>query len=524
MVSKTVISLTAVRILKYEMLQVNKVLVIAPKKVAEGTWGTEAQKWDHLQDLRISTILGTETQRKAAAEKIADVYIINRENVVWLKDLYLNDWPFDMVIVDEASSFKSHTAKRFKALAAESCRVKRMVLLTGTPTPNGLLDLWSQIFLLDGGERLQKRFTWYRDIYFEPDTRGAYGQVFSYRPKKGSEETILKKISDICISMKAEDYLSLPDIIYDTVPVILDPKAERAYREMERQMILDLPEDGDMITALSAAALSTKLLQLSNGAVYDECRAVHHIHDCKLDALSELIEGLKDRGKSVLVFYQFQHDMDRILGRLHDTPRIVACTLDGPDAIDDWNAGEIDVLLAHPASASYGLNLQAGGSHIVWFGLTWNYEQYVQANARLHRQGQTDKVIVHHLVCQGTRDADVMRALEHKDQAQQYVLDSLKARIREVRKTDPDLNTEQDQELRQARGFMNDLWQSEKKYFFPPAGQDSDDPYWPNLVTEACELGKKHGETLFTKTMINAFMDYCEKRQKDGKDEQKSQV
>ena len=427
------ISLTAVKILKYERFQANKVLVIAPKKVAEGTWGTEAQKWDHLQDLRVSTILGTEAQRNAALARTADVYIINRENVAWLRDLYRNDWPFDMVIVDEASSFKSHTAKRFKALASECSHIQRMVLLTGTPTPNGLMDLWSQIFLLDGGERLQKRFTWYRDIYFEPDVCGAYGQVFSYRPKKGSEETILQKISDICISMKAEDYLSLPDMIFDTVPVVLDPKAEKAYREMEKQMILDLPEDDEMITAMSAAALSTKLLQLSNGAVYDENRAVHLIHDCKLDALCELVEGLKERGKSALVFYQFQHDMDRILKRLHDTPRILARTLDGPDAIDAWNLGEIDVLLAHPASASYGLNLQAGGSHIIWFGLTWNYEQYVQANARLHRQGQRETVIIHHLVSQGTRDADVMKALEHKDEAQQYVLDSLNARIREVK-------------------------------------------------------------------------------------------
>ena len=430
---KTVISLSAVKILKYEMLQVNRVLVIAPKKVAEGTWGMETQKWDHLSDLRISTVLGSEAQRKAALAANADVYIINRENVVWLRDLYRNAWPFDMVIVDEASGFKSHTAKRFKALASVSCHIRRMVLLTGTPTPNGLMDLWSQIFLLDGGERLQKRFTWYRDIYFEPDVRGAYGQVFSYRPKKGSEETILKKVSDICISMKAEDYLTLPEMIFDTVPVILDPKAEKAYREMEKQMVLEIPEDDEMITALSAAALSTKLLQLSNGAVYDTDGTVHEVHGCKLDALKELIEGLKERGKSALVFYQFQHDMDRILGMLHDMPLITACVLDGPDTIDAWNCGELDVLLAHPASASYGLNLQAGGNHIIWFGLTWNYEQYVQANARLHRQGQEEKVIVHHLVSQGTRDTDVIKALEHKDQAQQYVLDSLKARIRRVK-------------------------------------------------------------------------------------------
>ena len=425
------ISLTAVRILKYERFEANRILVIAPKRVAEGTWSTEARKWDHLQDLRISTVLGTEAQRNAALAVNADAYIINRENVTWLKDLYRNDWPFDMVIVDEASSFKNHTAKRFKALAAESSHIRRMVLLTGTPTPNGLMDIWSQIFLLDGGQRLQKRYTWFRDIYFEPDVRGAYGQVFSYRPKKGSEETILQKISDICISMKADDYLSLPDMVFDTVPVVLDPKAQKAYRDMEREMVLQVDEDA--ITAMSAAALSTKLLQLSNGAVYDEAGAVHKIHDCKLDALAELIEGLKERGKSALVFYQFQHDMDRILKLLHETPKITACVLDGPDAIDAWNYGEVDVLLAHPASASYGLNLQAGGSHIIWFGLTWNYEQYVQANARLHRQGQKETVIIHHLVCQGTRDADVMKALEHKDEAQQYVLDSLKARIREVR-------------------------------------------------------------------------------------------
>ena len=427
------ISLTAVRILKYERFAVRKALVIAPKKVAEGTWSTEAGKWDHLADLRISKILGTKKQRLAALDQTADVYVVNRENVVWLKDHYRNDWPFDMVIVDEASSFKSHTAKRFKALASESCRISRMVLLTGTPTPNGLMDLWSQIFLLDGGARLEKRYTWFRERYFEPDVRGAYGMVYSYRPKKGSEEQIMKKVSDICISLKADDYLDLPDIIYDTVPVVLDPKAQKKYREMERDMILSIPEDDEMISAMSAAALSTKLLQLSNGAVYDDAGAVHHVHDCKLDALSELIEGLKERGKGVLVFYQFQHDRDRILKRLADTPRILAYTLDDADDIEAWNRKELDVLLAHPASTAYGLNLQEGGNHIIWFGLTWNYEQYVQANARLHRQGQTEPVIVHHLVSQGTRDADVIRALDHKDQAQQYVLDSLKARIRKVR-------------------------------------------------------------------------------------------
>ena len=425
------ISLTAVRILKYERLAVNKVLVIAPKKVAEGTWSTEAQKWDHIRDLRVSTVLGSEAQRSAALERIADVYVINRENVVWLRDRYQHAWPFDMVIVDEASSFKSHTAKRFKALASVSGKIRRMVLLTGTPSPNGVMDLWSQIFLLDGGQRLERRFTWFREKYFEPDARGAYGQIFSYKPKMGADEKILEKISDICISMKAEDYLTLPDMIYDTVPVVLDPKAEKTYREMEKEMVLQVDEEN--ITALSAAALSIKLLQLANGAVYDEDGTVHHVHDCKLDALAELVEGLRARGRSALVFYQYKHDRDRILQMLHGTPGIRTGLLEGTNDIDAWNTGELDVLLAHPASTAYGLNLQAGGCHIIWFGQTWNYEQYVQANARLHRQGQKETVIVHHLVSVGTRDEDVIKALEHKDEAQQFVLDSLKARIKEAR-------------------------------------------------------------------------------------------
>lgn len=425
------ISLTAVRILKYERLAVNKILVIAPKKVAEGTWSTEAQKWDHLQGLRVSTVLGSEAQRNAALERIADVYVINRENVVWLRDKYQHAWPFDMVIVDEASSFKSHTAKRFKALASVSGKIRRMVLLTGTPSPNGVMDLWSQIFLLDGGQRLERRFTWFREKYFEPDARGAYGQIFSYKPKMGADEKILEKISDICISMKAEDYLTLPDMIYDTVPVVLDPKAEKTYREMEKEMVLQVDEEN--ITALSAAALSIKLLQLANGAVYGEDGTVHHVHDCKLDALAELVEGLRARGRSALVFYQYKHDRDRILQMLRGTPGIRTGMLEGTDDIDAWNLGELDVLLAHPASTAYGLNLQAGGCHIIWFGQTWNYEQYVQANARLHRQGQKETVIVHHLVSVGTRDEDVIKALEHKDEAQQFVLDSLKARIKEAR-------------------------------------------------------------------------------------------
>ena len=373
---KTVVSLTAIRILKYERFDAVRILVIAPKKVAEGTWTTEAKKWDHISDLRVVPVLGSEKQRMSALSINADVYVINRENVPWLRDLYRNEWPFDMVVVDEASSFKNHQARRFKALASMSSHIRRMVLLTGTPSPNGMIDLWSQIFLLDGGARLEKRFTGFREKYFQPDLRNwSTGQVYSYKPKPGSEEKILQKISDICVSMKAEDYLQLPDLIYETVPVVLDPKARKAYDRMEAEMVLQLKEDEEAITAMSAAALTGKLLQLSNGAVYDENRIVHHVHDCKLDALAEMVEGLKERGKAALVFYQFRHDMDRILQMLNDMPRITAYTLDGPDSIEAWNAKEVDVLLAHPASSAYGLNLQEGGHHIIWFGLTWNYEQ-----------------------------------------------------------------------------------------------------------------------------------------------------
>ena len=432
LIGKTVITLTAIKQLKYERFQICKALVIAPKKVAEGTWAYEKDKWDHTGDLTVSLVLGSAKKRMEALEIPADIYVINRENVSWLVGHYRNDWPFDMVVVDEASSFKSHTAKRFKSLAAISPHVERTVLLTGTPSPQSIADLWSQIYLLDEGERLCRRFTQFRTRYMEPDLRGPAGVIYSYREKPGSTEAILEKISDICVSMKAEDYLELPDIIYDDVPVILNPKAQRAYREMERKMILELPE-GE-ISAMSAAALSTKLLQISNGAVYDEMRNVHHVHDCKLDAFLEMAESLKDRRMPALVFYQFQHDRDRILKALNEMPRMYAHCLDGPDDVEAWNRGEVDVLLAHPASAAYGLNLQEGGHHVIWFGLTWNYEQYVQANARLYRQGQKDKVIVHHMVCRGTRDEAVLKALTRKEKAQDYVLESLKARIREVKR------------------------------------------------------------------------------------------
>lgn len=427
---KTVTTLTAIKELKYNRFQVRKVLVIAPRKVAEGTWTKEAAKWDHTKMLRVSPVLGSQTKRIKALNTPADIYITNRENVVWLVDYYRNAWPFDMVVVDESSSFKSHSAKRFKALASVGERIERMVELTGTPSPNGLDDLWAQVFLLDGGERLGKRYTHFRERYFQPDKRGADGMVYSYEAKPGSEEGILEKISDICISMKAEDYLQLPDITYHEVPVELDAKALKSYCELEREMVLQLPEDGEDISVTSAAALSNKLLQLANGAIYDEDRQVHEVHGCKVEAFMELVESLQ--GKPALVFYNYQHDRTRLLEALKKTGLRVR-ELKTPQDEDDWNARRIDILLTHPASSAYGLNLQQGGNHVIWFGLTWNYELYTQANKRLHRQGQQEKVIIHHLVCSGTRDEDVMQALQRKDDAQNWVMESLKARIRRIK-------------------------------------------------------------------------------------------
>ena len=427
---KTVTTLTAIRELKYNRFQVRKVLIIAPKKVAEGTWSREKDKWEHTKVLRVSKVLGSQAKRVRALNTPADLYITNRENVVWLVDYYRNSWPFDMVVIDESSSFKSHNAKRFKALASVGGHIDRLVELTGTPSPNGLADLWAQVYLLDGGERLGRKYSQFRERYFQPDRRGADGMVYSYAAKPGTEQGILDKISDICISMKAEDYLELPDLTFHEVPVELDPRAGRAYLEMERKMVLELPGDEEEISATSAAALSNKLLQLANGAIYDDDHQVHEIHSCKIEAFLELVESLQ--GKPALVFYNFQHDRDRILSALKKTGLRVR-ELKKPQDEDDWNRGGIDILLAHPASSAYGLNLQQGGNHVIWFGLTWNYELYTQANKRLHRQGQTEKVIVHHLVCTGTRDEDVMEALQRKDDVQNWVMQSLKARIKAIR-------------------------------------------------------------------------------------------
>lgn len=427
---KTVTTLTAIVELRFNRFAVGRVLVIAPKKVAEGTWTREKDKWEHTKILRVSPVLGSLSKRIRALNTPADMYIINRENVCWLVDYYRNEWPFDMVVIDESSSFKSHSAKRFKALAGIRPHIRRLVELTGTPSPNGLADLWSQIYLLDGGERLGKRYTHFRERYFQPDRRGADGMIYTYKAKPGTQDSILEAISDICVSMKAEDYLQLPAVVEHEIPVVLSDKAQRAYRELEREMVLSLPQE-DEISVTSAAALSNKLLQLSNGAVYDAAGDVHEVHSCKLEAFMELIDSLQ--GKPALVFYNFKHDRDRLMQALSKT-KLRIRELKTPADEDAWNRKEIDVLLTHPASSAYGLNLQQGGNHVIWFGLTWNYELYTQANKRLHRQGQTERVIIHHLVCAGTRDEDVMIALRGKENVQEWVMQSLKARIEVVRK------------------------------------------------------------------------------------------
>lgn len=420
---KTVITLTAVNELKYNRFAVRRVLVIAPKKVAEATWSKEAAKWDHLKLLRIIPVLGTLKQRIRALNAPADVYVINRENVQWLVDYYRNDWPFDMVVIDESSSFKNHQAKRFKSLCWVRNKISRIVELTGTPAPNGLIDLWAQIYLLDGGQRLGKTIGGFRQRYFDPDQRNAQ-QIFSYKPKEGAGNTIQDKISDICISMSAKDYLELPEIVYDDIPVQLDAAAQKAYKKLERNMLLEVDEEE--ITATTAAVLGNKLLQLGNGAVYGENHNVIEIHKCKIEAFLEAVEALQ--GQSALVFYNFQHDRDRLLQALAKSGLRVR-VYQGPQDETDWNNHKIDILLAHPASTAYGLNLQDGGNHIIWFGLNWSLELYQQANKRLHRQGQKQKVFIHNLIVQGSMDEDVMEALQGKSTTQDSLLKALRVRI-----------------------------------------------------------------------------------------------
>ena len=396
--------------------------MIAPKKVAEATWQAEGAKWEHLADLRFSTVLGDAKARRAALETNADVYVINRENVVWLVEYYSGRyWPFDMVVVDESSSFKNPGAKRFKALRKVRGMINRIVILTGTPAPNGIMDLWAQVWLLDRGQRLGKFVSRFREYFFTYNP-----WKYEYTPKPGAFAEVQRRIGDICVSMSASDWLQLPERVVHDVPVALGEESRKAYRKLEREMLLEA--DGETITALSAGTLTNKLLQLCGGAVYDADGATHRVHTDKLEALTELVESLN--GEPCLLFYGVRHEIDPIRAALGDGVRMLESAADA----DAWNAGNVKVLLAHPASCAYGLNLQAGGRHIIWYTLTWSLELYQQANARLYRQGQTKPVIVHRLLVQGGVDWDVAKALEGKDETQMALLEALKARIKGARK------------------------------------------------------------------------------------------
>ena len=415
---KTAISLTAIANLLFDSFESRKVLVIAPLRVARDTWPAEIEKWDHLKILTYSVAVGTERERKAALMRQADVYVINRENVQWLVEQSGIPFDFDTVIVDELSSFKSHQSKRFKALMKVRPRVRRIVGLTGTPSSNGLMDLWAQFKLLDMGERLGRFIGAYRNSYFAPDkTNGQI--VYSYKPLPGADEAIYKRISDITISMRASDHLKMPGLVMNTCKVELAGDERERYEELKRTLVLQLPERE--ITAANAAALTGKLLQMANGAVYDDGGEPIRIHDRKLDALEDLIEGAN--GKPVLVAYWFKHDLSRIKSRFK--VREIKSSAD----IRDWNDGRIPVAAIHPASAGHGLNLQSGGSTLVWFGLTWSLELYQQTNARLWRQGQRETVVIHHIVADGTIDARVLKVLQGKEKVQDGLISAVKAEL-----------------------------------------------------------------------------------------------
>lgn len=421
---KTVTTLTAIDDLVL-FGEINKVLVIAPKRVAEDTWSTEIDKWDHL-NLKISKIIGTVQQRRAAVFKDADIYIISRDNVKWLVDNYVDGWKWDMCVIDELSSFKNSKSQRFRALRKVRGYFKRIVGLTGTPAPNSLIDLWPQMYLLDGGKRLGRTITGYKQQYFSPGQSNGY-VVYKWNLKEGSEETIKNKISDICISMKAEDYLNMPDRIDNRIEIELPKKALDYYKKLEKDYVMDLGENE--ITAANAATLTGKLLQMANGAVYNEEGIYTELHNEKIEKLLEIMDTAN---KPVLVFYNFKSDRERIERALAKNGIKNYQGLDSSDDIKKWNEGKIQVALLHPASAGHGLNLQYGGNIIIWFGLTWSLELYQQANARLFRQGQKETVIIHHLVAKGTVDEDVIKALENKDINQEKLLRAVKARLEGV--------------------------------------------------------------------------------------------
>ncbi len=422
---KTSITLTAVNDLMFDSFEIHRVLVVAPIRVASYSWPAEIEKWDHLEGLRYSVAVGTAAERLAALKRKADIYLINRENVQWLITESGIPFDFDMVVIDELSSFKNHQTKRFKALMKVRPKVKRIVGLTGTPSSNGLMDLWAEFRLLDMGERLGRFIGQYRTSYFRPDKQN--GQVvFSYKPLPGAEKQIYGKISDITISMKSTDHLQMPELINSRYTVYLSEKEDSRYADLKKDLVLQLP-DGD-ITAANAASLSGKLSQMANGAVYTDAGETVAIHERKLDALEDIIEAAN--GKPVLVAYWFRHDLERITERLQKL-KIPCFRLDTDGSIRKWNAGEILVALIHPASAGHGLNLQAGGSTLVWFGLTWSLELYQQTVARLWRQGQaSETVVVQHIITKGTIDERIMKALSEKDTTQAALIDAVKADLK----------------------------------------------------------------------------------------------
>lgn len=422
---KTVTTLTAIDRLLFDLMEDGPVLVIAPKRVAENTWSKEADKWEHLHHLRVVKIMGTAKQRMDAVRSIfegpfADLYVINRENVVWLVELLGKHWPFPIVVIDELSSFKSAGAKRWKALRRVRGRIRRLIGLTGTPRPNGLEDLWPEMYLLDQGERLGRTLGAFRARYLVPEKMNGH-IVYSYRPREGAEAEVYDRLADICMSIRKEDVLSLPGQIYEDIVLDAPPALLKQYKTFERDKVMEcLDEDGEIVAG-TQAALTNKLLQFANGAIYDMDGKVHELHSIKLDALEELLEAAG--GDPVLVLYAYQHDADRIRQR-------IACrALDTPEDIDAWNRGEIPVALAHPASIGHGLNLQDGGHIIIWYGLTWSLELYQQANERLNRPGQKNICRIYHLVLHGTHDERVLKALANKDKGQSAAIEALRLEI-----------------------------------------------------------------------------------------------
>ena len=415
---KTSITLTAINNLLFDYFDAHRVLVIAPLRVAKNTWPEEIEKWNHLSDLKYSVVVGTEKERTSALKENADIYIINRENIPWLVEKSKLPFDFDMVVIDELSSFKNYSSKRFKSLMKVRPNIKRIIGLTGTPTSNGLMDLFAEFKILDMGVRLGRFIGQYRNAYFTPDKMNGH-IVYSYKPLPGAEDAIYERISDITISMKAADHLKMPELIECETVVQMSEKEKKSYTTLKKELVLSIP-DGE-ITVANAASLSNKLSQMANGAIYLEDKEFVTIHDRKLDALEDLIESAN--GKPLLVAYWFKHDLERIKERF-DIREIKTS-----NDIKDWNDGKIPLAVIHPASAGHGLNLQSGGSTLVWFGLTWSLELYQQTNARLYRQGQKNTVVIHHIITKGTIDEDIMKALKRKDKTQSSLIDAVKAKL-----------------------------------------------------------------------------------------------